>query len=168
MYYCIYFKNLFFMSTLTAFTCLLNLSVIHNIEFPACHIIMWLMTNDSLYHPVDIIYLYIKFLVPRYKQKILDITSAFFIHKEKSDKMQQCIKMFIIPYLYEAQHVSGDTLPIIRSLKLHWQPLVFHKWKVVWTCSIWTLAGAACLPTSTNYTSNNLPRMKNQRMPVEF
>jgi len=31
---------------------------------------------------------------------------------------------FIIPYLYEAQHVSGDTPPIIRSLKLHWQPLV--------------------------------------------
>jgi hypothetical protein len=38
---------------------------------------------------------------------------------------------FIIPYLYEAQHVSGDTPPIIRSLKLHWQPLVFHMWKVV-------------------------------------
>ena len=33
---------------------------------------------------------------------------------------------FVIPYLYEAQHVSGDTLLIIRSLKLHWQPLVFH------------------------------------------
>ena len=28
--------------------------------------------------------------------------------------------------LYEAQHVSGDTPPIIRSLKLHWQPLAFH------------------------------------------
>jgi len=45
--------------------------------------------------------------------------------------MQQNIKIFIIPYLYEAQHVSGDTPPIIRSLKLHWQPLVFHTWKVV-------------------------------------
>ena len=55
---------------------------------------------------------------------------------------------FIIPYLYEAQHVSGDTPPIIRSLKLHWQPLVFH--------------------TSTNYTSNNLPRMKNLKLPVQF
>jgi len=32
---------------------------------------------------------------------------------------------FIIPYLYEAQHVSGDTPSIIRSLKLYWQPLVF-------------------------------------------
>jgi hypothetical protein len=38
---------------------------------------------------------------------------------------------FIIPYLYKAQHVSGDAPPIIRSLKLHWQPLVFHTWKVV-------------------------------------
>jgi len=41
------------------------------------------------------------------------------------------VSNFIIPYLYEAQHVSGDTPPIIRSLKLHWQPLVFHTWKVV-------------------------------------
>jgi hypothetical protein len=38
---------------------------------------------------------------------------------------------FIIPYLYEAQHGSGDTPPIMRRLKLHWQPLVFHTWKVV-------------------------------------
>jgi hypothetical protein len=37
---------------------------------------------------------------------------------------------FIIPYLYKAQHVSGDTPPIIRSLKQHWQPLVFHTWNV--------------------------------------
>ena len=53
------------------------------------------------------------------------------IRKEKSNKMQYFIKIFIIPYLYEAQHVSGDTPPAIRSLKLHWQPLVFHTWKVV-------------------------------------
>jgi len=26
---------------------------------------------------------------------------------------------FFISYLYEAQHVSGDTPPIIRSIKLH-------------------------------------------------
>jgi len=38
---------------------------------------------------------------------------------------------FIIPYLYETQHVSDDTPPIIRSLKLHWQLLVFHTWEVV-------------------------------------
>ena len=38
---------------------------------------------------------------------------------------------FIIPYLHEAQYVSGDTPPIIRSLKLHWQPLVSLTWKIV-------------------------------------
>jgi hypothetical protein len=38
---------------------------------------------------------------------------------------------FIIQYLYKAQHVSGDTSPIIRSLKLLWHPLVFHTRKVV-------------------------------------
>ena len=37
----------------------------------------------------------------------------------------------IIPHLYEARHVLGQTPPIIRSLKLHWQPLVFNTWRVV-------------------------------------
>ena len=63
------------------------------------------------------------------------------------------VSNFIIPYLCEAQHVSGDTPPIIRSLKLHCQPLVFHTWKVVCTCSWWKLSGTIlCLTTSTNYT----------------
>ena len=44
---------------------------------------------------------------------------------------------FIIPYLYDAQHVSGDTPPIVRSLNLHWQPLVLHTWKVVGTLCGW-------------------------------
>ena len=34
---------------------------------------------------------------------------------------------FIIQYLHEARRVSGDTPPIIRSLKLHWQPLIFGR-----------------------------------------
>jgi len=64
---------------------------------------------------------------------------------------------FIISYLYEAQHVSGDTQPIIRSLKLHLQPLVFHMCKVVGRA----VGGRyQCLKTSTNYMSNNLPRTK--------
>jgi hypothetical protein len=45
--------------------------------------------------------------------------------------MQKYNKFFIISYLYEAQYVLGDTPPIIRSLKLHWEPLVFYMWKVV-------------------------------------
>ena len=53
------------------------------------------------------------------------------IHKEKIQQDVTMYQNFIIPYLYEAQHVSSDTPPIIRSLKLHWQPLVFRTWKVV-------------------------------------
>jgi len=37
-----------------------------------------------------------------------------------------------------------------------------------WTCSWWTLSGTMCLTTSTSYTSNNLPRMINQRLPMQF
>jgi hypothetical protein len=63
--------------------------------------------------------------------------------------MQQCIKIFIILYLYEAQHVSGNTPPIIRSLKLHWQPLVFHTWKVVGRC-----------PQSTRPTTSHVQKTR--------
>jgi len=44
--------------------------------------------------------------------------------------MQQCIKILLF-HLYGAQRVSGDTPSIIGSIKLHWQPLVFHTWEVV-------------------------------------
>jgi hypothetical protein len=53
------------------------------------------------------------------------------IHKEKIQQDATMYQNFIIPYLYEAQHVSGDTPPILRSLKLQWQPLVFYTRKVV-------------------------------------
>jgi len=40
-----------------------------------------------------------------------------FIKKIRQDATMY--QNFIIPYLYEAQHVLGDIPPIIRSLKLH-------------------------------------------------
>jgi len=64
-----------------------------------------------------------------------------FIKKTQQDATMY--QNFIIPYLQEAQHVSGDIPPIIRSLKLHWQLLVFHTRKVVWTRIWWTLSGCA-------------------------
>jgi len=48
------------------------------------------------------------------------------IHEKKVQQDATMYQTFIIPYLYEAQHVSGDTPPIISSLKLHWQLLVFY------------------------------------------
>jgi len=62
---------------------------------------------------------------------------------------------FIIPYLNEAEHVSGNTPPIIRSLKLHKQPLVLHNiMEGCRTCSCWTLSGSARYLTA----SDNLPQ----------
>jgi hypothetical protein len=52
------------------------------------------------------------------------------IHKENPTRCNS-VSNFNIPNLYKAQHVSGETTLIIRSLKLHWQPPVLHMWKVV-------------------------------------
>jgi hypothetical protein len=51
-----------------------------------------------------------------------------FIKKNQEDAT--LYQNFIISCLCEAQHVLGDTPPIIRSPKLHWQPLVFRTRKV--------------------------------------
>jgi len=66
--------------------------------------------------------------------------------------MQQCIKSCIIPYLYEAQHVSGDTPPIIRSLKLGslW---FFIRGRLLDVQLVDVVRHILCLTTSTNYTS---------------
>jgi len=87
------------------------------------------------------------------------------IHKETQQDATM-YQNFIIPNLYEAQHVSGDTPPIIRSPKLHWQPLVIHTWKVVGRVAVGCCQ--AQLTTSTSYMSNNLPHMNNQRLLVQF
>jgi len=52
------------------------------------------------------------------------------IHLQKFTKKNQqdtTVYQNFISYLYKTQHVSGDTPPIIRNLKLHYQPLVLHK-----------------------------------------
>jgi len=53
------------------------------------------------------------------------------VHKEKSNQMKQCIKILLFHIYMKLNMFRGDAPPIIRSLKLHWQPLVFHAWKVV-------------------------------------
>jgi hypothetical protein len=70
--------------------------------------------------------------------------------------MRQCIKFFNNSYLYEAQHVSGDTPLFIRSLKLHWQPLVFHRWKVVGR-----VVGGRC---QAQYVPDNVHQLHVQRL----
>jgi len=86
------------------------------------------------------------------------------IMKYNSYKIQQDATMyqnFNIPYLYEAQHVSGDTAH-------HQEPKTalaasgFAYVEGCWTCACWTLSA------SSKHTSNNPPRMQNQRLLVQF
>jgi len=74
--------------------------------------------------------------------------------------MQQCIKILLFVTLNEAQHVSGDTPPNIRSLKLHKQPLALHNTvEGCRLCSCWTLSGSVRqLTTSNNCTADKLPQ----------
>jgi len=51
--------------------------------------------------------------------------------EKNPNKAQQHIRILFSLVLNEAQHVSGDTPLIIRSLKLHKQTLALHTWKVV-------------------------------------
>ena len=69
----------------------------------------------------------IYFRVPRYEfwTWCSWIRASQYNSQRKSNKIKQCIKNFVT-YLYEAQHVSGDTSPIIRSLILK-QPSTYAK-----------------------------------------
>jgi len=56
-----------------------------------------------------------------------------------SENPNSVSKLLLFLILNEAQHVSGDTPPIIRSLKLHKRPLVLHDTvEGCRTCSCWT------------------------------
>jgi len=71
-------------------------------------------------------------LIPETRKLIFDVRGSVhhnIIHIKNPTRCNSVSKF--ISYFYEAPHVSGDTPPIIRSLKQHWQPLVFHTWKVV-------------------------------------
>ena len=86
---------------------------------------------------------YYYFRIGDFTKQILYIKSS--ILTGKPNKMQQFIKILLSLILNEAQHVSRDTPSIIRSLKLHKQPLVLHN----------TVEGCW---TSNNCTSDNLPQ----------
>jgi hypothetical protein len=68
---------------------------------------------------------------------------------------------FIIPYVYEAQRISDDTPPIIRSLKLHWQLLLLHMWKVDGRCQTQYVADNIHHPHVHQPSTNEKPEAAN-------
>jgi hypothetical protein len=83
------------------------------------------------------------------------IKFKYFSYSEKPNKVQHCIKMLLFLILNEAQHVSGNTPPIITSLKLHKQLLVLHTWRVVGRAVVerCQIAYARCNSVSKYYYS---------------
>ena len=70
------------------------------------------------------------------------------------------VSKFIIPHLYEALHVSGDTPPIIKSLKLHRKTMVLYTWKVVGR----VVAG----PCQADYTLNDSVQQLHIQQPSTY
>jgi len=53
------------------------------------------------------------------------------IRKKKSNKMQQFVKILLFNIYMKLNMFRATHRLSTWSLKLHWQPLVFHTWKVV-------------------------------------
>jgi hypothetical protein len=82
---------------------------------------------------------------------------------------------FIFPVYMKLNMFRATHPPIIRSLKLHWQSLVYHTSynlprminhvEGCWTCDWWKLSG---LTTSTYHKYNNLLRIKTRGCQCSF
>jgi hypothetical protein len=84
------------------------------------------------------------------------------IQKEKSKNVQDFIKIYYSIFIWSSTCFGRHTAH-------HQEPktaLAASGFSYVEGC--WTLSGTLCLTTSTNYNSNTLPHMKNQRLPVQF
>jgi len=86
--------------------------------------------------------------------------SHIFNSQRKSNKMQQCTKFYFI-FIWSStcfgRHTAHHQEPKIALASSG-----FAYVESCWTCSCWMLTA------SSNYTSNNSPRMQNQRMLVQF
>jgi len=93
---------------------------------------------------------------PRFHTFIL---TQLIIHTKKSNKMQQCIKIYYSIFMWSSTCFGRHTAH-------HQEPKTalaasgFAYVESCWTCGCWT--------ASSNHTSNNFPCMQNQRLLVQF
>jgi hypothetical protein len=82
------------------------------------------------------------------------------IHKEKHNKMQQYIKILLFHIIWNSTCFGRHTAHY-QELKTALTASGFSYVEGCWMCSWWTCqAQYTVRDMSTNYTSNNLPRMK--------
>ena len=84
--------------------------------------------------------------VTKYIKNLMFVDPCIIVQFTKKIQQHATVYRNFISYLYEAQHVWGDIPPIIRSLKLHQQPLVLH------TCKV-----AGCVAAGRCQVEYNLP-----------
>jgi hypothetical protein len=88
------------------------------------------------------------------------------IHKEKSNKMQQCIKLFLF-HIYTSSTCFGRHTAHHQEPKTALTASGFSKVEGCWTCSWWTVSGtvfvapllltAAIAAGSSNGVANTVP-----------
>jgi hypothetical protein len=81
------------------------------------------------------------------------------IHKEKSNKMQKCIKNFYYSIFIWRSTCFGRHTAHHQEPKTALTASGFSCVEGCWTCSWRKLSVTVCLTTSTIYTSNNLSRI---------
>ena len=89
------------------------------------------------------------------------------IHKEKTNKMQQCIQILLL-HIYMKLNMLRWHTANHQEPKIALAASDVSYMEGCWAWSWWTLSGTVCLTTSTNYTSDNLPRMKNRGCQCSF
>jgi len=71
-------------------------------------------------HKHKVVFLWKSFnIMLSYRNRITAVYKFLVLQFTKKIQQDATVYQNFISYLYKAQHVSGDTPPIIRSLKLH-------------------------------------------------
>ena len=91
----------------------------------------------------------------------------YLVHKENPTRCNNISKFYYSIFIWTStcfgQHTAHHQEP-----KTALAASDFSYMEGCWTCGWWTLSGTLCLTTSTDYTSNNLPRMKNRGCQCSF
>jgi len=136
-----------------------------NLSYRKCK--LW--NRDGL--PLSVLHVYTRYLPFTEKNGWFDVHGSVHhstIHKEKNPTRCNNVSNFYYSIFIWSSTCFGRHTAHHQEPKTALAVSSFSYVKGCWTCGRWTLSGTVCLTTSTIYTSKNLSRMKNQRLPVQF